>query len=356
MKINRGGSQSEAKPIVQNVDVKFFSGATTTPAQPSVQAAPGSTAGFFPQSTSETPKPAAQAAEPLVKLPEPSGASLFNFKIASTPAGPSAGQGLFSGATSFATEEKKQPAASLFGTSNGSVPTGGLFANILAPAEPVKKVTPEKPAPQAEPPKPTIVSEEKPKAEAPAPQTSGLSGLFGNGTKPSTGGLFGDSKPPGTSLFGDLKGGNTAGTSLFGTSGSSLFGEKKPEADKQADSGKPAFETSGLFAAAPTSYIKTKTGLFDGLLNSSVNNGTGCGSGLLGNGTAPQTSLFSKPSGTAAAGADDDDEAGVDPDEEVVPGQEDNVDPTKATGSYKYESKTEILVVVTSFPYIEIGE
>lgn len=364
LKINRPGSQTEARPVVANTNVSFFKTEQPSATQSSTNGAVSATPGFVPAVTLEANKASGNGAEPakrLINLPEPSGASLFNMGTpkVSVDTGNVKPEwtGFFAHQTSSSTEEKKTLSGPLFSGSTVPIATGGLFANILPAAEPVKAPVEEKPAPVVEQPKVVPAAEEKPKVENPTQPSSGLSGLFGNGTQPANGGLFGNTKPPGTSLFGDLKGGSS---SLFGTNTSffadtKVGGEKKDE-NKDQGSGKPAFEASGLFGATGTSYIKTKSGLFDGLLNSNVSNGTGCGSGLMGNTTAPETSLFSRPSGTAAAGGDDDEDAGVDPDEEVVPGQEDKADPSKATGNYKYESKTEVLVVVSSLSNPEIRE
>ena len=86
--------------------------------------------------------------------------------------------------------------------------------------------------------------------------------------------------------------------------------------------------------------VKTKSGLFDGLLNPSTSNNTGCGANLFGNTSTPLTGMFSKV-GTGAEGEEDEEAVGGDEDE--VPGQDLASDPTKSTGTYKYESLSENL-------------
>lgn len=85
----------------------------------------------------------------------------------------------------------------------------------------------------------------------------------------------------------------------------------------------------------------TKSGLFDGLLNNSVSNNTGCGTNLFSHTSTPLTGMFANASGGHAGGEDDEDEA--DGDEDEVPGQEDATDPTKSTGNYKYEETTTVI-------------
>lgn len=173
----------------------------------------------------------------------------------------------------------------------------------------------------------------------PKPATGGSGGQAGGESKPH--GLFGkpateETKPAeGSSLFGNL-----AGSSLFGgvrkeEPSGSLFGSllaKKPE------------EKAGSFFADKKEPGQ-KSGLFDGLLNPSLSNNTGCGS-LFATTSTPLAGVFSRQSNDANG---DEDEEAVEGDEDEVPGQEDATDPTKSTGTYKYESASTELVGVVDF-------
>lgn len=171
----------------------------------------------------------------------------------------------------------------------------------------------------------------------PKPATGGSGPLFAGDSKPSSG-LFNkapaDEKKPaeGSSLFGNLTGSSLfAGVKKEETNGS-LFGSllaKKPE------------EQGGSIFGDKREPGK-KTGLFDGLLNPSLSNNTGCGS-LFANTSTPLAGVFSKQSGDQAG---DEDEEAVEGDEDEVPGQEDVTDPTKSTGTYKYETASTELIGV----------
>lgn len=168
-----------------------------------------------------------------------------------------------------------------------------------------------------------------------------------------------------SSIFGNLAPPQGVTNSFFASSGTSgLFAnfgkeEKKPEAPVAAEPKK-----SGLFDnletkqdnKAPSTFFGsgvtiTKTGLFDGLLNSGVSNNTGCGTNLFNHTTTPLTGMFASAASGNHGGEDDEDE--VDGDEDEVPGQEVVSDPTKSTGNYKYEetSTTIISVKPVSFSF-----
>lgn len=178
--------------------------------------------------------------------------------------------------------------------------------------------------------KPESPQKKQEETEAPKQEHKPSSSLFGNLPPPQTNSFFGSSISANTpSIFA-----NANKTEDEAPKKSGLFDgllSNKPEENKP----------SSFFGSATTSG-PTKSGLFDGLLNSNLSNNTGCGTNLFNTGATPLTGIFSK-----AGGNDEEDEEAVNEDEEVVPGQEDNADPTKSTGTYKYESTTtDILTVV----------
>lgn len=132
----------------------------------------------------------------------------------------------------------------------------------------------------------------------------------------------------------------------FAKTGSSLFSNGN-EDKKQGGlfdgllTKKPSDNTGGSFFGGSSDGIGKKTGLFDGLLNPSNNNSTGCGN-LFGSSNTPIAGVFSK------TGGDDDEEAieGEEGDEDEVPGQDVASDPTKSTGTYKYENQSTDLLNV----------
>lgn len=219
------------------------------------------------------------------------------------------------------------------------------------PAEPIVEA---KPAPAVVQAVPQAIIQESP--EKPAQPTSGPV------TSTSSGSLFGNSKIPTGSLFGNVSTGGFFGNSSqtpatqISFAGLTEGAKKEAEAPAAVQSSKPPSLFANVTSHGPPTFIPTKSGLFDGLLNSNVSNGTGCGTNLFGGNPTPLSNMFARPSGDAQAGGDDDEEANVDPDEEVVPGQEDKADPSKATGDYKYESKTSVLITVNTSPDSEICE
>ena len=162
--------------------------------------------------------------------------------------------------------------------------------------------------------------------------------------------FFSGMAPPASNSF--FSGTSAAGGSAnLGANKSDSFFKKdegeKVEAKKgglfdnllsKAEEGKSA----GFFGQATA---PTKSGLFDGLLNTNVSNNTGCGSNLFESGSTPLSGMFAK----AAGNEDEDEEAVNDDEEEEVPGQGDVTDPTKSTGNYKYEQiSTDLLSVILS--------
>ena len=156
-----------------------------------------------------------------------------------------------------------------------------------------------------------------------------------------------------SSIFGNLAPPQGGSNSFFSNTGatSSIFGNANKDDNKESDKPSQAEpKKTGLFdglntkqeTKAPTSFFGsgitvTKTGLFDGLLNTGVSNNTGCGTNLFNHSSAPLTGMFAGAGG--AAGGEDDEEE-VEGDEDEVPGQDDATDPTKSTGNYKYEETT----------------
>lgn len=164
------------------------------------------------------------------------------------------------------------------------------------------------------------------------------------------------------SLFGNLTAPQGATNSFFasGSTSGGLFANLVKEEKKPAETVEAPAEPKkgGLFdglvakdAKPQTSFFgsgitATKTGLFDGLLNSGVSNNTGCGTNLFSHTSTPLQGLFANANAAAAGG--DEDEEEVEGDEDEVPGQDDATDPTKSTGNYKYQETSSVIISVRS--------
>lgn len=166
----------------------------------------------------------------------------------------------------------------------------------------------------AEPHKSFFAREEKAEEKTEQPK-SVFSNLFDNKKAEE------NAKP--SSFFNlDTKGGDLFGGKSAGGEGGSFFGKLAAKTDE----GKPKKE--GLFAGLMVALPSAQEGQATNLFGSTPSN--------------PLQGLFSKPSD---ANADEDEEA-VNGDEEEVPGQEEVCDPTKSTGTYVYESLTDVLANV----------
>lgn len=161
-----------------------------------------------------------------------------------------------------------------------------------------------------------------------------------------------------TSFFADAPAPQGTTNAFFAQTSSGLFANLGKEDKKAGTSAQPEPKKGGLFAnlvstsneeSKPQSSFfgsavtVTKTGLFDGLLNTGASNNTGCGTNLFNHTATPLSGMFAN-----AGGNNEEDEEEGEGDEDEVPGQEDVTDPTKSTGNYKYEEKTTSIISVCS--------
>lgn len=166
----------------------------------------------------------------------------------------------------------------------------------------------------AEAPKSFFAKEEKAEEKTEQPKSL-FSGLFDNKKTEE------NCKP--TSFFNlESKGGDLFGGKSAAGEGGSFFGKL----GSKAEDGKPKKE--GLFAGLMVALPSAQEGQPTNLFGNTPSN--------------PLQGLFSK---TSDANVDEDEEA-VNGDEEEVPGQEEVCDPTKSTGTYVYESLTDVLANV----------
>ena len=166
-------------------------------------------------------------------------------------------------------------------------------------------------------------------------------GFFGgDGAAKAEGKSAGFFSQVGTGSSAPLFGTGKAVESLFGETSKAggLFDKPKEavgglfDSLKGLGSDKPATGFFGSAAQEP----KKSGGLFEGLVNPSASNNTGCGTNLFDTAKSSLTGLFAN-----VAGGGEEEEEG-DPNEEVVPGQEDVCDPSKAKANFAYKSDAQV--------------